>query len=93
MGAKLACMQQQLDSRQDALHNLQGDLAAMEAHHKQVCNFCALHVLTTLSLQVSVLAFGKCCVVPCKHKHMNACNSSIAALSCVFALWYFDPVL
>ncbi|KAL0023643.1 hypothetical protein WJX77_010140 [Trebouxia sp. C0004] len=34
--AKLAGMQQQLDSRQDALHNLQGDLGAMEAHHKQV---------------------------------------------------------
>jgi len=30
--------------------------------------------------------------LPCKHKHMNACKSSIAALS-VFALCYFDPVV
>ncbi|KAL0023694.1 hypothetical protein WJX79_003394 [Trebouxia sp. C0005] len=34
--AKLAGMQQQLDSRQDAFDNLKGDLDAMEAHHKQV---------------------------------------------------------
>ncbi|KAL0056181.1 hypothetical protein WJX82_008506 [Trebouxia sp. C0006] len=34
--AKLAGMHQQLDSRQDAFCNLQGDLNAMEAHHKQV---------------------------------------------------------
>ena len=82
-------MQQQLDSRQDALHNLQGDLAAMEAHHKQVCNFCALHVLTILALQLSILAFGKCCL-PCGRRHVNAGKISIAAMS-VFALCYLDP--
>ena len=88
--AKLAGMQQQLDSRQDAFHNLQGDLDAMEAHHKQVCKLCAVHVRTILSLQVSTLCFGKCCVVPCAHRRIDAGKSSIAALS-VFALCYFDP--
>ncbi len=54
MEAKLAGMHQQLDSRQDAFCNLQGDLNAMEAHHKQVCKLFALHVCTILSLQVSI---------------------------------------
>lgn len=82
-------MQQQLDSRQDAFDNLKGDLDAMEAHHKQVCNFCALHVLTTLPMQVPVLTFGKCCAVPCGHRHVHADKTGIAALP-VFALCYVD---
>ncbi len=34
--AKMSGMQQQLESRQDAIDQLKGDLAVLEAHHKQV---------------------------------------------------------
>ncbi len=83
-------MQQQLDSRQDAFCNLQGDLNAMEAHHKQVCNlfcFARLHHPVTAGVY---LAFGECYTVPCEYRQINACKFSTAALS-VFALCYFDP--